>query len=219
MLQVFDFFIYFQCVHAWSVCVCTMRAVKWAGTGDWFDRCRALVTSVRTGIVPKSSCGLWTWTIGPCPIHDKTTSWIRTEQRRIREQNLQSNLEKNISPVFRQKTHNYTHMHTVFNPEQHRYSHSEAHTHKHRLPLTKGGWTLPNTAMRRVWCSLPMALASTITGSSSELWGRITPLGTELPKISNGLSSCSWRRWHRQKWKSVVHVQSISYTHRFTSKR
>lgn len=128
--------------------VCTMRVVKWAGIGDWFHSCRALVLSVRTRILPKSSCGLWTWTIGPCPIHDKTTSWNRSEQRRIKKHTFTdySNLEKTHMPVFRLKERHrlddYTHISTVF-------CNSHIQKQTHRLPLTKGGWTQPNTAMRR----------------------------------------------------------------------
>lgn len=103
------------------------------------------------------------------------------ERIRIRKGHLLTDLRKRHMPVFRQKN---THMHTV-------YYNSPIQKHTNRLPLTKGGWTLPNTAMRRVWCSVSVALASTNTGISSELWGQITPLGFELPQRSDRLSSCS----------------------------
>lgn len=57
-----------------------MQAVKKAGMGDWFNSCSTLALSVRTRILPKSSCELWTWTVGPWPIHDRITSWKRSER-------------------------------------------------------------------------------------------------------------------------------------------
>lgn len=67
---------------------------------------------------------------------------------------------------------------------------AQIHTHAH--PLTRGGWMLPNTAMRRVWCSRPTALATSTRGNFSEVWGRITTPGEELWKSSDGVSSYSW---------------------------
>lgn len=81
-----------------------MRAMKWAGIGDWFDNCRALVLSIRTWILPKSSCGLWTWTIGPCPIHDNTTSW--------KDLGLGNT---DLTTYLKNKTkNNFSHMHIVY---------------------------------------------------------------------------------------------------------
>lgn len=60
------------------------------------------------------------------------------------------------------------------------------------VPLTSGAWELPNTVMRRTWCSLPVNLAKMVTGIFSEEWGGITPLGLEEKKSNNGDSSYSW---------------------------
>lgn len=83
--------------YATNSSVCIMLVVKWAGIGDWVYRCRVLAMLFRTGILPKLSCVLWMWTTGPCPIHDKATSWTRTE--------INKDQRINIMSVFRYQTY------------------------------------------------------------------------------------------------------------------
>lgn len=60
--------------------------------------------------------------------------------------------------------------------------------HPHTHTLTRGGRTLPKTAMGSVCRSAPAAFASKHTGISCEVPGWITPLGREGNVSANWFS-------------------------------